>query len=295
MPSNKISNNIDLSLLKKVELHLHLDCSLSFEVVSRIKPSITREEYEQEFTAPAKCTNLADFLKRAPKGINLMQTENELRLVTEDLFHQLQRDNVLYAEIRFAPLQHTGNGLRPEEVVKIVEDAASKASEATGIETRLILCTLRHFTEEQSLQTVQLVERFRGTRVAALDIAADEAGFPIDAHIPAFRYAIDRNIPRTAHAGEASGPESVWETLKYLRPSRIGHGVPGNDPDMAAINDTAVPDPRPPGRGFEDALPFSAVPRGPYVVVRERPVSTRAAGSKPQFTIKLNDLVIRPL
>ena len=61
--------------------------------------------------------------------------------------------------------------------------------------------------------------------MVALDIAGDEAGFPIDAHIPAFSYAIANNIARTAHAGEARGAESVWETLKHFQPARIGHGV----------------------------------------------------------------------
>lgn len=154
-----------------------------------------------------------------------MQTKERLRLVTEDLFKQLQRDNVVYAEIRFAPLLHTQKGLLPEEVVETVNEALATASQATGVEARLILCTLRHSSEAQSLQTVKLVKRFRGTRVAGFDIAADEAGYPIDAHIAAFRYAVDNNIPCTTHAGEARGPVSVWETLEHLRPSRIGHGV----------------------------------------------------------------------
>jgi adenosine deaminase len=216
---------MDFATLPKIELHLHLDCSLSFEIVSRLNPAITLAEYQNDFIAPAKCTNLADFLTRAPKGIQLMQTEHELRLVTADMFQQLQRDGVIYAEIRFAPLFHTEKGLSPEQVVEIVESATAQASELTGIEARLILCTLRHFSEEQSLQTAQLVKRFKGTRVAALDIAGDEAGFGIDKHRAAFQFAIDHNLYRTAHAGEAKGPESVWETLKYFNPSRIGHGV----------------------------------------------------------------------
>lgn len=154
-----------------------------------------------------------------------MQTTEQLRLVTADLFEQLQRDNVIYAEIRFAPLLHTEKGLSAEEVVGTVEDALATASQATGVGAHLILCTLRHFSEAQSLQTVQLVKQFRGTRVAGFDIAADEAGYPVDAHIAAFDYAADNNIPCTAHAGEARGSDSVWETLEHFRPSRIGHGV----------------------------------------------------------------------
>lgn len=154
-----------------------------------------------------------------------MQTEEGLRLATADLFRQLRDDSVIYAEIRFAPLLHTEKGLHPEKVVEIVEEAASEAAGESGVEARIILCALRHFSREQSLQTAKLVEKFRGSRVVALDLAADEAGFPIDAHIPAFHYAIERDIPRIAHAGEARGPDSVWETLEHFKPSRLGHGV----------------------------------------------------------------------
>jgi adenosine deaminase len=211
--------------MPKVELHLHLDCSLSYQAVARLDPSISRDQYDAEFVAPSQCASLADFLTRAPRGFQLMQTEEALRLVTEDLFEQLSRDRVIYAEIRFAPLLHLEQGLTPDAVVAAVDRAAEECVRATGIEARLILCTLRHFDTAQSLLTAQLVERFKGSRVVGLDIAGDEAGFPIDAHIPAFRYAIDHGLYRTAHAGEARGADSVWETLRGFQPTRIGHGV----------------------------------------------------------------------
>jgi adenosine deaminase len=211
--------------LPKVELHLHLDCSLSYAAVSRLAPHITREEYDNEFVAPPQCASLADFLTRAPRGFQLMQTEDSLRIVVEDLFDQLRADNVIYAELRFAPLLHTLQGLTPEAVVAAIDRATEQCIRATGIEARLILCTLRHFNSAQSLETGKLVSHFAGSRVVALDIAGDEAGFPIEPHIPAYRYAIEQGLHRTAHAGEARGPESVWETLKYFEPTRIGHGV----------------------------------------------------------------------
>lgn len=214
-----------LADLPKVELHLHLDCSLSFDVVKTLNPAVTRAEYKESFIAPAKCLNLADFLTRAPKGIELMQTTRQLQLVVDDLFTQLAADNVIYAEIRFAPLQHLAGGLSTQAVVDATEQATAQASRRTGIEARLILCTLRHYSEAQSLETVRLVEQFKNTCVAGFDIAADEAGFPIDAHVSAFRYANEHGLYCTAHAGEAKGPQSVWETLEYFGPTRIGHGV----------------------------------------------------------------------
>lgn len=83
------------------------------------------------------------------------------------------------------------------------------------------------------MQTAQLVNDFRGSRVVALDLAGDEAGFPLDAHVGAYRYARDHGLFRTAHAGEALGPESVWETLRLLDPQRIGHGTRSiEDPNL---------------------------------------------------------------
>jgi adenosine deaminase len=192
-------------------------------------PSVSREEFETEFVAPPQCTSLADFLKRAPRGFQLMQSEDALRLVTEDVFEQLMADNVIYVEIRFAPLLHLNKGLSPEAVVAAVDRATERCIRATGIEARLILCTLRHFNQQQSLLTAELVERFQGTHVVALDLAGDEAGFPIDAHVPAFRFAIDRGLNRTAHAGEALGAGSIWQTLHAFEPARIGHGVRSNE------------------------------------------------------------------
>ena len=213
------------SHLPKVQLHLHLDCSQSYEVVSQIDPSITRAEYQNSFIPPAKCTDLADVLTRAASGVRIMQTEEQLRLVTQDLFAQLVQDNVLYAEVRFAPLLHTEKGLAAQDVVRVVEGTVSESIVATGVEARILLCTLRNFSEAQSLETMSLVKQFRDTYVAGFDIAADEAGHPIDAHVKAFQYARAHHIPCTAHAGEAAGPESVWQTLRHFCPARIGHGV----------------------------------------------------------------------
>ena len=216
---------MDIAAWPKLELHLHLDCSLSYELVSRLDPSITPDRYHREFIAPARCINLADFITRAVREIDLMQTEQQLRLAVLDVFSQLQKDHVIYAEIRFAPLQHLQKGLTPQQVVAAVNQAVTQGTRATGIQMGVILCTLRHYSGAQSMETVHLVGQFRNTNIVGFDIAADEAGYPLDNHIAAYKYAHEHEIPCTAHAGEASGPHSVWDTFLDLRPSRIGHGV----------------------------------------------------------------------
>ncbi len=226
----------------KVELHLHLDCSLSYEVARQINPLLTLQEYQKSFIAPAKCADLADYIRRAIKGIELMQTAAQLRLVALDLFKQLKEDNIIYAEIRFAPLLHISGGLSPEEVVEIVNEAVTEGIEQYGIDAGIILCTLRNYSEAQSMQTVKLVNKYKNTLVLGFDIAADEASFPIDNHIKAFQFAKDNNIKCTAHAGEAKGPESVWESLENFHPLRIGHGVRSAEDErlLATLKDKKI-------------------------------------------------------
>jgi adenosine deaminase len=215
----------EIAAIPKVELHLHIDNSISYEGLTRIKPSVSPEEYQRTYVAPARCTDLKQFLSCVPRHLELLQSTETLQILVEDIFRQLERDAVIYAELRFAPLLHTAQGLRPESIVETVAAAMHSMITATGIEARLILCTLRHFSEADSLATVRLVEHFRGSGVAALDLAGDEAGFAIQPHAAAYTFARDRGISTTAHAGEARGPESVWQTLELLRPQRIGHGV----------------------------------------------------------------------
>jgi adenosine deaminase len=221
--------------LPKIELHLHLDISLSYEAVRQIDPAFTRARYASDIVAPAKCRDLADYLARTRSSVALLQTESALRIAARDLIRQLAADNVIYAELRFAPLLHTENGLQPEQIIEIMADATHDASAEYGVETRLILCTLRHFSEAEGMQTVKLVERYLDQGVVALDLAGGEADFPLEPHIAAFEYARDRGLNCIAHAGEARGPDSVRETLDRLRPSRIGHGVRSiDDPSLVA-------------------------------------------------------------
>ena len=226
----------------KVELHLHLDCSLSYEVVRRINPLLTLQEYQESFIAPDKCVDLADYIRRAIVGIELMQTAAQLRLVTLDLFKQLKEDHIVYAEIRFATLLHISGDLSAEEVVEVVNGAVAEGIEQYGIDAGIILCTLRNYSEAQSMQTVKLVHKYKNTQVIGFDIAADEASFPIDNHIKAFQFAKKHNIKCTAHAGEAKGPESVWESLENFHPLRIGHCVRSAEDEklLATLKDKKI-------------------------------------------------------
>ncbi|GLY92241.1 adenosine deaminase [Actinoallomurus iriomotensis] len=216
----------DLTALPKVELHSHLDCCLSHDAVRRIDPGVTRERYEALFAGPPRCASLADFLKYTLNYRAMLQTERALRIAVQDVFAQMAADGVVYAELRFAPLVHLGDGLSADRVVECVAEETARQSEATGIDAGLILCTLRDHDAGQSLATARLVERHSRTGpVVALDIAGDEIAHPLDPHLPAFDLVREAGLGVTVHAGEAGGPESVREALDRTGTRRIGHGV----------------------------------------------------------------------
>jgi adenosine deaminase len=217
---------MDLRSLPKIELHNHLDCALSFDAVHAIDSSVSREDYDSRFVAPRRCESLADYLTYTFNYRNILQTEAALRIAVQDVFAQLQVDNVIYGELRFAPLVHTQLALAPEEVVRTVADETSTQISMTGIEASIILCTLRDFSARQSMEVAELVRQFAETTpVAAMDIAGDEIAYPLTPHLPAFHTVRAAGLGITIHAGEAGGPESVLEALDFTRTQRIGHGV----------------------------------------------------------------------
>lgn len=249
----------------KVELHLHLDCSLSFKVLKRFDPSASRTWFESNFVAPAKCLDLPDFLARAEQGIRMTQTAPQLRAVALDLLEQLREESVLYAEIRFAPLEHTRQGLAPEEVVETVLDALREGSETTGVKAGLIVCTLREYPAAKSLASAKLAVQYHGRGVVGFDMAGNESDFPADDHIESFRLANKHGVPCSAHAGEAKGPESVWDSLRLFGVSRIGHGVRSiEDPEL--VNELVE-------RGIHlEVCPSSNVQINVYNTLAEHPV-----------------------
>ncbi|SMQ62028.1 adenosine deaminase [Devosia lucknowensis] len=221
--------------LPKVELHLHLDCSTSFQSVSALVPGMTLERYRADFLAPKKCVNLVDYFRYLAAPLALLQTERALRIATIDLLRQLADDNVVYAEIRFAPHLHQLEGLRTEQVVEIVLAALNEGKRLHPVEARLILCTLRPDDTAQGFEILALAEKYAEQGVGGIDLAGDEAGYGLAQHIPVFRRAADRGIRMTAHAGEATGAQSVREVISELGVRRVGHGV-------RSIEDPAVID-----------------------------------------------------
>lgn len=215
----------ELRAIPKVELHLHLDCSMSFASVSALDPGVTPERYRAEFLAPRKCVNLVDYFRYLAPALALLQTREALTVSTIDLLRQLHEDGVVYAEIRFAPQLHRQTGMSTEAVVETVLAALVEGRRSYPVEARLILCQLRPEDTANGLELVRIAQKYRAQGVGGVDLAGDETGYGLGEHIPVFKQARDLGLNITAHAGEAGGAEKVREVVEQLGVRRVGHGV----------------------------------------------------------------------
>ena len=220
----------DLLAMPKVELHCHLDGSLPLATMRRLarqggvdlpdSDSLLKELV----TAPPDCGSLLEYLTRFDLPLRCLQTAEALQLAAESLLDEAARENLIYLEVRFAPLLHLETGLMPEAVVEAVLAGLTAARSRCGVEWGVLLCAMRHHTVEQNLSLVTLADRYRDAGVVGLDLVGDEAGYPPGLSGAVFHRAHDLALPFTIHAGECGDTESVRQALD-LHPRRIGHGI----------------------------------------------------------------------
>jgi adenosine deaminase len=225
-----------LRQLPKAELHCHLDGSvrpatlLDLAREARVQmPRHTAEELA-DFMRVDDANSLEDYLRRFDVTVSVMQTEEALERIAYELAEDAAEDGVRYIEIRNAPILNVVHGLTLVQAVEAPLRGLRRAEKDFGIIGRSILCALRAFTPEESLE------------IAQLDLAGGEKGHPAARHVAAFRYAREHNLAVTVHAGEGDGAESVREAVHICGANRIGHGTRLiEDPDLTQyVNDRRI-------------------------------------------------------
>lgn len=210
----------ELKKLPKVELHLHLDGSISIDLASKLS-KLDKEKLEETMIAPEKCKNLSEYLTKFDLPIQLMQTKENLTQIASNLVDELERENVIYAEIRFAPNFHTKKYLSLDEVVNSVLKGLSQNKK---VKTNLILCMMRGTSVEENKKVIDLAEKYLNKGVCAIDLAGAEDKYPLEEYLPLFSLAKEKNIPFTIHAGENGSASEVEKAIK-IGAKRIGHGI----------------------------------------------------------------------
>ncbi|MCX8562704.1 adenosine deaminase [Mycolicibacterium mucogenicum] len=220
----------------KALLHDHLDGGLRPATVVELAeqsgygdlPTMDVGELAMWFRTQAHSGSLVRYLEPFAHTVGVMQTTDALYRVAYECVQDLAADNVVYAEVRFAPELHIAGSLVLDEVVDAVlagfadgEKAAAAAGQTTTV--RCLVTAMRHAA--RSREIAELAIRFRDRGVVGFDIAGAEAGHPPTRHLDAFEYMRGNNARFTIHAGEAFGLPSIHEAIAFCGADRLGHGV----------------------------------------------------------------------
>jgi adenosine deaminase len=206
--------------LKKIELHCHLDGSVRPSTVSEIL-NMPLDEVERQMCFKESRKDLNEYLSKFDLPLSIMQDKSGLKRVSKELAEDLKKDNIIYAEVRFAPHKSTLNGLTLNEVVDSVLEGFNEVS---GIKIKVILCMMRNFDYDKNLEVIDLAEEYLDKGVCAIDLAGAEGLYPTSDFEDLFIEARKRHIPFTIHAGEADGVDSIKSAIRFGT-KRLGHGV----------------------------------------------------------------------
>jgi adenosine deaminase len=235
----------------KVLLHDHLDggvrpatvVELADRVGYRHLPSTDPEELARWFREASGSGSLERYLETFVHTVAVMQTAEGIARVAQECAEDLAADGVVYAEVRWAPEQHTDRGLSLEEVVDAAllgfrRGADAAAERGHRIRIGALATAMRHAA--RSREIAELAVEYRDRGVVGFDIAGAEAGFPPTRHLDAFEYLRRENFHFTIHAGEAFGLPSIWEAIQWCGTDRLGHGVRIVDDIQATGNGAAL-------------------------------------------------------
>ena len=237
-----------LRQLPKAELHCHLDGSVRAETLidlareHRVQLPKSSAEELAEFMRVDDAQSLEDYLRRFDVTISVMQSEEALERIAYELAEDAAEDGIRYIEVRNAPLLNVVQGLTLVQAVEAPLRGLRKAENDFGITARFIICALRQFPPESSLEMARLAVEFKDDGVVAFDLAGGEKGNPAARHADAFRYAREHNLAVTVHAGEGDGADSVREAVHVCGANRIGHGTRLiEDPELTQyVNDRRI-------------------------------------------------------
>src|SRR6266567_3606311 len=221
-----------LRALPKTDLHCHLDGSLRIETILDLAekqgvrlPADTPEGLAKAIHMGQNTGSLEKYLEAFGVTLSVMQTEESLYRTAYELATDAARENVKYLEVRYAPVLHTRNGLKPTTIVDAVLEGLRAAKRETRIKSNVIICGIRHIDPVTSLRQAELAVAYKNKGVVGYDLAGAEEGYPSKAHQRAFQLILDNNVNVTIHAGEAYGPESIAQAVHYCGAHRIGDGV----------------------------------------------------------------------
>lgn len=215
-----------ISKIPKAELHLHIEGSFEpeqmFEIAKRNEISIPFETVDDVKKA-YDFNNLQEFLDIYYAGANALQNEQDFYDLTFAYLEKLHEQNVMHTEIFFDPQTHTERGIAFETVFGGIKKALEDGEEQFGITSEIILCFLRHLSEEKAFETLEQALPYKEF-IIGVGLDSSEVGHPPSKFERVFKKAMEEGFLTVAHAGEEGPSDYIWEAINLLDVKRIDHG-----------------------------------------------------------------------
>ncbi|MBB5207464.1 adenosine deaminase [Chiayiivirga flava] len=213
--------------MPKAELHIHIEGSLEPELIFRLaqRNGVTLPYADVESLRAAYAfTNLQSFLDIYYAGASVLLTEDDFHDMAWAYFERAKADNIVHAELFFDPQTHTDRGVPFATVIDGLRRAVDRAGRELDIHAELILCFLRHLSEDAALATLEQA-RPHLNKFIGVGLDSSEVGHPPEKFARVFAEARAIGLRVVAHAGEEGPPAYIWSALDVLGAERIDHGV----------------------------------------------------------------------
>ncbi|MDH3212295.1 MAG: adenosine deaminase [Myxococcales bacterium] len=221
--------------LPKAELHVHIEGSLEPELLfqlARRNGVPIRFDSVRALRESYRFTGLQSFLDIYHEGAAVLITERDFYDLTLAYLEKAGSQNVRHAEIFFDPQTHTDRGVPFETVVSGIHRALEVGNRKLGITSKLILCFVRHLSEQRAMETLEQALPFKH-RIVGVGLDSSELGRPPEQFVNVFARAREEGFRVVAHAGEEGPPDYVSQALDLLGAERIDHGVRAiEDPEL---------------------------------------------------------------
>ena len=215
-----------IKTIPKAELHVHIEGTfepeLMFQIAKRNNIPIKYQSVN-ELQMAYNFSNLQSFLDIYYAGAKVLITQQDFYDLTRAYLEKAHSQNVIHTEIFFDPQTHTNRGVAFSSVITGINRAMKDAQTEWGISSNLILCFLRHLSEEEAIQTFREALEFRELFIG-VGLDSSELGHPPSKFQRLFELAMKEGFKTVAHAGEEGPAEYVWEAIKLLKVARIDHG-----------------------------------------------------------------------
>ena len=212
--------------LPKAELHIHiegaLEPELAFEFSKRNNVQLSYNSVE-ELKNAYQFTNLQEFLDLYHEVSKVLIYERDFYDITWTYLEKLHEQNVRHVELFYDSQSHTDRGVPFDTVTKGIARALKDGKEKLGISSFLILCFLRHLSEEAAMATLDNAVQYKDL-IHGIGLASSELGHPPSKFERAFDRAREEGFRIVAHAGEEGPVEYIWEAINVLKVERIDHG-----------------------------------------------------------------------